>query len=129
MIENFLDLKLCPYWRNIAVCGDRMLVLCGAESAEAQPLSETDIGPRERVCMLFKGMGLHFAYTTPYISEVHLAGLTEVLNNDPDNIPALMTTTRTIIQADKPGIEGISDLESRWEEELQAFYQRHGQTS
>lgn len=110
------SLKACPYWRRVAVCGNRILVLCGKKSLDEQP-SSSDMDGLERLplCKARWGSdGDEPAYYRPAIMEWKLNEEREWWRGEPSYIK----------DGYGAGPRGVRCLEELWEEELNRFIER-----
>lgn len=102
------ELKFCPYWRKVARVGNHALVLCGAESVNAPPLDDSDVGIRLATCPYFEKGGKK-AYSVPAILRF------DRVDGEWRRGP------KCVVYAPLSGDAGIRMLEERWLEAVRNF--------
>ena len=98
----------CPYWIRATVYDGWTMALCGSESSDQPPLSDTDIWPRLSDCPWYGGSAGIAAHETPRIYAVkHGTNYHE-----------------QIFMTDLQGKLGIEELELKWDDARLLFRQR-----
>lgn len=104
-------IRVCPYWRRMIIYNGHTLALCGAEKINTVTVDIPDISQLRKCPFNLDG---EWEYRVPVIME--LPG---------ESVPGYETSIKYLVQASKPGAEGIAQMEAAWDEQVELFRLRY----